>query len=85
MGRASSGSARPPTAGPGASASGNGKYDLTEGALFLVASRGRDIRVTQIDRDLSRLKPAQAGIEVLTRDAEVREFVAEAANRAPGR
>jgi hypothetical protein len=64
---------------------GGGHYDLARGALFLVATRGGEIRVSQIDRDLSGLQAGREGLEVLARDVpEITRFVAKAANQAPG-
>jgi hypothetical protein len=57
-------------------------YDLTNGALFLVSTRSGQIRVTQLNVDLSQLRPDQQGFESLVRgDLSVAKFVAEATGR----
>jgi hypothetical protein len=55
------------------------KYDLAEGRLFLMTTRGGQTQVRQLKRDLSGVKPNTGDFERLAKeDADVAEFVAAA-------
>lgn len=60
------------------------EYDLAGGTLLLVSTRGKDIRVTQLKRDLSGVSPDQAGLERLAIDPDVKGWLSEEAKpKAP--
>jgi hypothetical protein len=58
----------------------NGKpYDLAKGTLLLVSTKGGDIRVTQLDVDLSQIKPNEKGLQGLAKKHDkLAKFIAEA-------
>jgi hypothetical protein len=54
-------------------------YDLANGTLFLVSTKGGKVRITQLDVDLSRVKPGKEGFEVFAKtEPKVAQFIAEA-------
>jgi hypothetical protein len=57
-------------------------YDLAHGTLFLVSTTGGQVRVTQLDADLSRVKPDEQGLEAFAENQpQVAQFIAEASGR----
>jgi hypothetical protein len=59
----------------------NGKvYELGDGPLFLIATRGAEVRVRQLARDLSAVRPEKESLEEFLRhDPDIGPFFAEAA------
>jgi hypothetical protein len=54
-------------------------YDLVNGTLFLVSTKGGKVRITQLDVDLSRVKPGKEGFEAFAKtEPRVAQFIAEA-------
>jgi hypothetical protein len=54
-------------------------YDLANGTLFLVSTKGGQVRVTQLDVDLSKVQPNKEGFEALAKnDPKISQFIAEA-------
>jgi hypothetical protein len=57
-------------------------YDLANGTVILVATKGGKVRVTQLDVDLSKVPPNVQGIKALAKsEARVARFVADAAGK----
>jgi hypothetical protein len=57
-------------------------YDLAKGTLFLVSTQGAQVRVTQLNVDLSKVQADKQGFEAFAKDQpRVAQFVAEAAAR----
>ncbi|MEZ4656177.1 MAG: hypothetical protein R2911_01240 [Caldilineaceae bacterium] len=57
----------------------NQPYDLAQGALFLVQTRGGHTTVQQLTHDLSAIEPTNAGCEAFgQRDTVVAEFIRQA-------
>ena len=58
----------------------NGKpYDLAKGTLLLVSTKGAEVRVTQMDVDLSKVEPNEKGFEGLAKKhPTIAEFIREA-------
>ena len=55
------------------------RYDLAGGTLFLVSTKGGQVRVTQLDADLSKVRTDGEGIETFAKNQpEVARFIAEA-------
>ena len=55
-------------------------YELSNGSLFLVSTRGGKVEVRQVQRDLLKVKPDQESVEKLVKDeADVGSFFAEKA------
>jgi hypothetical protein len=55
-------------------------YDLANGTVFLVSTKGGQVRVTQLDVDLSTVQANKQGFEAFAKDQpRVAQFVAEAA------
>src|SRR5262245_18620806 len=61
----------------------NGKpYDLSKGTLLLVSTRGGELRVTQLDVDLSKVEPNEKGFQGLAKKHEkVAKFIADASHQ----
>jgi hypothetical protein len=61
----------------------NGKpYDLAKGTLLLVSTKGGDIRVTQLDVDLSKIKPNEKGFQGLAKKHEkLAKFIADTSDQ----
>jgi hypothetical protein len=61
----------------------NGKpYDLAKGMLLLVSTKGGDIRVTQLDVDLSKVEPNGKGLQGLAKKHEtLAKFSADASDQ----
>src|SRR5262245_47185349 len=61
----------------------NGKpYDLAKGTLLLVSTKGGEVRVTQLDVDLSKVEPKENGIQALAKKHEkLAKFIAEASEQ----
>ncbi len=54
-------------------------YDLANGTLFLVSTKGGRVRVTQLDVDLSRVQPNAQAFEALAKnEPTIAKFIAEA-------
>jgi hypothetical protein len=54
-------------------------YDLSQGPLFLVRTKGGDVRVEQLERDLTALRPTNESCEAFAKvDPDVTRFVYEA-------
>ena len=54
-------------------------YNLANGTLFLVSARGGQVRVTQLDVDLSGVEPSKRGLEAFAKkEQRVAQFIAEA-------
>jgi hypothetical protein len=54
-------------------------YDLSQGPLFLVRTKGGDVRVGQLERDLTALRPTNESCEAFAKvDPDVTRFVHEA-------
>ena len=54
-------------------------YDLANGTLFLVSTRGGEVRVTQLDVDLSKVQADKQGFEDFAKgQPRVAQFIAEA-------
>jgi len=57
-------------------------YDLANGTLFLVSTKGGQVRVTQLDVDLSRVRPNAQAFEALTKnEPTIAKFIADAAGQ----
>jgi hypothetical protein len=57
-------------------------YDLAKGTLFLVSTKASQVRVTQLDVDLSKVQTDKQGFEAFAEDQpKVAEFVAEASGQ----
>jgi hypothetical protein len=57
-------------------------YDLAIGTLFLVSTKGGQVRVTQLDVDLSKVKPDKQGFEALVKkEPRVAQFIADASGQ----
>ena len=57
-------------------------YDLANGTVFLVSTKGGQVRVTQLDADLSKVKPDKQGFEAFAKNQpQVAQFTAEASGR----
>ena len=61
----------------------NGKpYDLAKGTLLLVSTKGGEVRVTQLDVDLSKVQPNEMGFRGLAKKHEkLAKFIAEASDQ----
>jgi hypothetical protein len=57
-------------------------YELANGTLFLVSTKGGKVRVTQLDVDLSRVKSGKRGFEAFVKtEPRVAQFIAEASGQ----
>jgi hypothetical protein len=57
-------------------------HDLAIGTLFLVSTKGGQVRVRQLDVDLSKVRPDKKGFEALAENQpQVAKFIAEASWR----
>jgi hypothetical protein len=57
-------------------------YDLANGTLFLVSTKGGQIRVTQLDVDLSQVQPDKQGFEAFAKEQpRIAQFFADGAGR----
>src|SRR5262245_12510956 len=57
-------------------------HDLANGTLFLVSTRGGEVRVTQLDVDLSKVQSDKQGFEAFANtQPKVAKFIAEAAGQ----
>jgi hypothetical protein len=58
----------------------NGKpYDLGKGTLLLVSTKGGEVRVTQLDVDVSKVEPNEKGFQGLAKKhPKIAEFIREA-------
>lgn len=57
-------------------------YDLANGTLFLVSTKGGPVRVTQLDVDLAKVQADKQGFEALAKDQpKITQFLADAAER----
>ena len=57
-------------------------HDLANGTLFLVSTKGGQVRVTQLDVDLSKVKPDKQGFEAFAKNQpKVAQFIAEAGQK----
>jgi hypothetical protein len=61
----------------------NGKpYDLAKGTLLLVSTKGGQVRVTQLDVDLSKVEPNAKGFRGLAKKHEkLAKFIADASDQ----
>jgi len=61
----------------------NGKpYDLAKGTLLLVSTKGGEVRVTQLDVDLSKVEANEKGFQELAKKHEkLAKFIADASNQ----
>ena len=61
----------------------NGKpYDLAKGTLLLVSTKGGEVRVTQLDVDLSKVEPNEKGFQGLAKKHEkLAKFIADASRQ----
>jgi hypothetical protein len=61
----------------------NGKaYDLEDGALFLVRTRGGDAKVTQLKQDLAGMQATHESWQRFAKESsEVKDFVAQAGRK----
>src|SRR5262245_53838609 len=61
----------------------NGKpYDLAKGTLLLVSTKGGELRVTQLDLDLSKVEPTEKGFQALAKKHEkLAKFIADASDQ----
>ena len=61
----------------------NGKpYDLAKGTLLLVSTKGGEVRVTQLDVDLSKVEPNEKGFQGLAKKHDkLAKFIAEASDQ----
>jgi hypothetical protein len=57
-------------------------YELANGTLFLVSTKGGQVRVTQLDVDLATVIPDKQAFEALAKkDPRVARFIAEASGK----
>jgi hypothetical protein len=57
-------------------------YDLANGTLFLVSTKAGQVRVTQLDVDLSTVQPGKQGLEAFAKkEPRVAKFIAEASQK----
>jgi len=57
-------------------------HDLANGTLFLVSTKGGQVRVTQLDVDLSKVQSDKQGFEAFANtQPKVAQFIAEAAGQ----
>jgi hypothetical protein len=57
-------------------------YDLANGTLFLVSTRGGKVRVTQVDVDLSKVQSDKQGFEAFAKnEPTVARFIAESSGQ----
>jgi hypothetical protein len=55
-------------------------HDLAHGTLFLVSTKGGQVRVTQLDVDLSKVQSDKQGLEAFAKtQPKVAQFIAQAA------
>jgi hypothetical protein len=54
-------------------------YDLAGGRLFLVSTKGREVRVRQLQRDLSKVRPESLQL-FADSDPDVTRFIAQLAS-----
>jgi len=61
----------------------NGKpYDLAKGTLLLVFTKGGEVRLTQLDVDLSKVQPNEKGFrELAKKHKKLARFLAEASDQ----
>jgi hypothetical protein len=58
------------------------RYDLANGALFLLSTKDRQLRVTQLHVDLSHVQGSTQGFEALAKkEPRIAKFIAEASGQ----